>query len=62
MLYAKGALKLHELETMIGRAPFMEFLRKTAFAKVADTDQLLKLLSTHTTPEISVRFLASLKE
>lgn len=62
MLYAKGTLKLYELETMIGKAAFMQFLRKTAVAKVTDTDQLLKLLSTHTSPEMSDRFLASLKE
>ncbi len=62
VLYVKGALKLHELETMIGKEKFLEFLRKTAAVKVRDTDQLLRLLSSHVSPEMSERFLAKLKE
>ena len=62
VLYVKGPLKLHGLENDLGEERFLEFLQKTADAKVDDTDELIELLARFSSRETADRFLAKLKE
>ena len=62
VLYEKGALRLYELEEMIGRSSFNTFLARLKRERIKTTADLLACLERHTTREVRQRFERLLKD
>lgn len=62
VLYVKGALKLYDLEQILGEEKFLQFLQKVEDERIDETDKLIEALRKFASDEIADKFLANLKE
>lgn len=62
VLYVKGALRLYELEQVLGEDKFLQFMQKVEDEGINETDKLVEGLRKFASVHVSENFLANLKK